>query len=114
MKAGPKLSESVTEEHISIYNEFVDVCNENNLRFELLEVRQGESKEGVTGLSFEMELTFGLAQEKANQIFKTFIKNHPECGLSFNTPAVSELEKTIKKRAHTVISVDDGFKLERI
>jgi hypothetical protein len=99
---------------VPIYNEFVDTCNENNLTFDSININVGESKEGVEGLIFEMNLPFGLEQEKADLVFKTFNKNHPECYLTFNVPEQSTLETILRNTSETVIGVHQGFRLEKI
>ncbi len=83
----------IPEELLPVYNDFVDVCNENDLTFESMNVSVGETKAGEKSLSFEMTVPHGLEDVKANQIFGTFIKNHPNCYISFINLSTQFLRK---------------------
>jgi len=110
-----KAKETLPKEFEPIYNDFVDACNQHNLRFDSIpKLSIGETKTGDKGLDIEMDLTHGLTQERANEIFKTFIDKYPNCHLSFNTPQYSALEEMLRSKSETVIEVDKGVKLKRI
>lgn len=99
---------------ISTYNAFVDVCNLHSLTFTDIKINIGEGKDGTEGLIIEMELSNGLTNQKASEIFRPFLTQYPNNYLSYNIEHVSTIERQLRSKAQTVIELSKGFKLDKI
>jgi hypothetical protein len=108
---------ALTKQEKKMYNDFVITLNTNNkgLLVELLEVRRGISAyQNKKTLSFNLETTFGLTEEKVSKVFDKFLKKYPYAHIEFNKPNLSVWEQMLMDKSETTLLAHQPITFEII
>jgi hypothetical protein len=97
--------EELTKQEKKMYNDFVNTLNNNkDLLIESLKVSRGTSTyENKQTLSFDLETTLGLTDEKASNVFDKFLKKYPYAHIEFNKPNLSVFAQMLMDKSQTTL-----------
>ena len=97
--------EALTQQEKKMYNDFVNTLNnKKDLLVESLKVSRGTSTyQNKETLSFDLEITLGLTDEKAYNVFDKFLKKYPYAHIEFNKPNLSVFAQMLMDKSQTTL-----------
>ena len=97
--------EELTKQEKKMYNDFVNTLNDNkDLLVESLKVSRGTSTyQNKQTLAFDLEITLGLTDEKAYNVFDKFLKKYPYAHIEFNKPNLSVFAQMLMDKSQTTL-----------